>query len=262
MKPIIEFAAFVGLDWAQQSHAVCVVPADGGPSQQGKVQHEPEALAQWVAELRERFGGRPVAICLEMARGGLVWTLMQYEFLTLFPINPKQLADFRKALYPSGAKDDPNDAELLALFLRDYSDKLRPWRPDDEVTRGLRLLTEQRRKWVQDRVALTNELQQRLRESYVLALQFCGGNLWTESFLALLEKFPTQGELQRASPKQLAQWLPKRRRAAEDPPAEELLRQRIDAIRKATPLTTDNAVVDHSRLVVANLVVMIRTLNR
>jgi len=261
MTQSTEFAAFVGLDWDDEQHAVCILPAAGGPAQHSEVKQHPEDLAAWVAELRARFGGRPVAICLEQSRGALVYALMHYDFLVLHPLNPKQLSDYRAALYPSGAKTDPADAELLARFLRDHTDKVRAWHPDDAVTRGLRLMTEQRRKWVQDRVALTNELQQRLKESYVLALELCGEDLWSESLLALLEKFPAQRELQRASPQQLEKWLPKRRRTVDDPPAEELLRERIAAIRKAAPNTTDVPVLEHARLVVVNLVAMLRTLN-
>jgi hypothetical protein len=113
-----KFAAYIGLDWAQQAHAVCICPAAGGPAKQGEIKQTPEAIAAWVAELRAQFDGRPVAICLELARGALVYALMQHDFLTLYPINPKQLAAFRAALCPSGAKDDPTDAELLARFLR------------------------------------------------------------------------------------------------------------------------------------------------
>lgn len=258
----VDFAAWVGLDWEHEKHAVCLLPLAGGTAQHREVEQTPEAIAAWVVELRERFGGRPVAICLEQSRGALVYALMQYEFLVLYPINPKQLSDYREALYPSGAKSDPTDAELLSRFLRDHTDKLRAWRPDDAITRGLRLMTEQRRKWVQDRVALTNELQQRLKESYVLALEFSDNDLASERFLALLEKFPSQHELRRASPKQLEKWLPKRRRVADDPPVEEILRERIAVIRKAMPMTTDRAVLEHARLVVASLVVIIRTLNQ
>jgi hypothetical protein len=111
-------------------------------------------------------------------------------------------------------------------------------------------------------VALTNQLQERLKESYTLALELGGDNLCSEWFLALLEKFPSQRELQRASPKQLEKWLPKLRRAVDDPPAEELLRERIVALRKALPITTDGPVLEHAQLVVRHLVVMIRTLNR
>jgi transposase len=234
----------------------------GGAAQQREVDHDPEAIAEWVAELRQQFGGKPVAICLEMSRGGLVYALMQYDVLVLYPINPKQLSDYRAALYPSGSKNDPNDAELLARFLREHKDKLRAWHPDDVVTRSLRLMSEQRRKWVEDRVARTNELRQFLKDSYILALDFCSGSLHSEPFLALLEKFPSQRELQRASPKQLEKLLPKRRRKTDDPPAEELLRQRIAAVRKAQPLTADRAVLEHARIAIANLVIMIRALNQ
>jgi transposase len=161
LKDNAKFAAFVGLDWDSEQHAVCVLPAAGGKPQQREVPQTPEAIAQWVAELREQFGEGPIAICLEQSRGALVYALMQYDFLVLYPVNPKQLSDYRGALYPSGAKNDPNDAELLARFLREHSDKLRAWRPDDVITRELRLQTEQRRAWVEERVACTNQLQQR-----------------------------------------------------------------------------------------------------
>jgi transposase len=219
-------------------------------------------MSAWVADLRQQFGGQQVAVCLEQWRGALIYVLMQYEFLVLYPINPKQLSDYRAALYPSGAKSDPIDAELLARFLREQLDKLRAWHPEDAITRGLRLMSEQRRKWVQDRVAQTNELRQRLKESYCLTLDFCHGDLWNESFLNFLEKFPSQRELQRASPKQIEKWLPKKHRRADDPPAEERLREQIAAVRKATPLTTDRAILEHARMAVTNLVVMIRVLNR
>jgi len=261
MTQKVDYAAFIGLDWEHKEHDVCVLSSEGG-IQCGQLEQNPDTIAEWVNKLRARFNGRPVAICIEQSRGALIYALMVYDFLVLFPINPKQLSDYRAALYPSGSKSDPNDAELLARFLRDHIDKLRPWRPDDVTTRALRFMTEQRRKWVNDRVALTNELEQRLKESYLLAFEFRGQDLWSESFLSLLEKFPSQRELQRASPKQLANYLPKKRRLIDDPPAEELLRDRIEFIRMAIPLTNDNAVLEHGRLVVENLVIMIRALNR
>ena len=262
MTPSQEFAAFIGIDWADEKHDLCLLPAGGGGPHPSTLAQDPAAIAAWAAELRQRWGGRPIAVCLEQSRGALIGALLQYEFLVLFPLNPKQLAAYREALSPSGAKDDRTDAELLAQFLRDHHHQLRAWRPDDEVTRGLRLLTEQRRHWVEDRVALGNELLQRLKESYPLALQFQGAEWHSEKFLALLEKFPSQRELQRASPKQLAQWLPRRRRVADDPPAEELLQMQIAAIRAALPITTDAAVLAAGRLAVVHVVALLRTLNQ
>lgn len=262
MEKGFDCAAFVGLDWADQEHAFCILPADGGAAQHGVLKQQAEAIADWVSALRKRFGERRVAICLEQSRGALIYTLMAYDFLVLCPVNPAQLAAYRKALYPSGAKDDPTDAELLARFVREHRDQVRVWQPDDETTRGLRLLCEQRRAWVGQRVGLENELRQRLKESYPLALDLLTGDLHGEHALAFLAKFPTLKELQRASPRQLAKWLHQPRRRADEPPAEQLLQTRIAAIRRALPLTNDSAVLEHARLVICHVVTQIQALNR
>lgn len=255
-------AAFIGIDWGDEGHSICILPVDGRPASRGELKQEPEAIHAWVAQLRQQFGGQPVAICLEQSRGALIFALMQYEFLLLCPINPTQLAAYRKALYPSGAKSDPADAELLAQFLRDHSDQVRVWQPDDEISRGLRMLSEQRREWVEQRVALENQLRQRLKETYPLALQLFPGDLHAEKCLAFLAKFPTLKELQRASPRQLGKWLPQRRRHSDDFPAEELGRQQVQAIRQALPLTKDPAVLGHARLVIRHVVAQLQTLSQ
>jgi transposase len=221
-----------------------------------------EPIAEWVAKLRERFGGRPVAVCIEQSRGALIFALMQYDFLMLCPINPSQLSAYRRALYPSGAKDDPTDAELIARFGREHFDRLRVWRPDDENSRVLRFLTEQRREWVGQRVALENQLRQRLKEAFPQALQFYGSDLHGEPFLAFLTAFPSLKELQRASPRQLSKWLPKRRHVADGPSQEQILYGKLQSIRKALPLTKDIAVLEHARLAIRHAVIQIRSLNQ
>jgi hypothetical protein len=53
----------------------------------------------------------------------------------LFPVPPAMSAKMRAALYPSGAKDDPRDADLLLDLLLQHRDKLRRLSPDSEATR-------------------------------------------------------------------------------------------------------------------------------
>lgn len=261
MNPKLDCAAFVGVDWGDQEHAFFVLPTDGSPVSCDNFKQKPEAIAAWVAQLRQQFGGRPVAVCLEQSRGALVFALMQYEFLLLCPLNPAQLAAYRRAVHPSGAKDDPTDAELLARFACNHSDQLRVWKPDDEITRSLGLLSEQRREWVEQRVALENQLRQRLKETYPQALQLFSGDLHATRFLAFLAKFPTLKELQRASPRQLAKWLAPRRRRADDPPAEQLHREAVAAIRQAMPLTKDSAVLEHARLTIRHILAQLELFN-
>jgi hypothetical protein len=107
-----EIAAFVGLDWADQKHVVTLQEADSEGRQRFTLDQTPEALGSWIQLLQSRFAGRPVAIAVEQKRGALIYALMHVDFLRLYPINPQTLSQFRKAFYPSGAKDDPVDADL------------------------------------------------------------------------------------------------------------------------------------------------------
>src|SRR2546422_7529243 len=99
-----KFAATIGLDWADRKHDLWICPADNSKAQHLQLEQTPEALHQWVANLRERFGGQPVAIGIETSRGPVISALMAYDFIVLFPINPKALKDYRSAFSVSGAK--------------------------------------------------------------------------------------------------------------------------------------------------------------
>jgi transposase len=250
-----EFAAFVGIDWGDQKHAVCL--RANGVEIQCELPQRAAEIDAWATELRTRFGGRPVAVCLEQSRGPLIYALLKYEFLVLFPLNPLQATRYREALYPSGSKDDPLDARLLCLFLETHHSQLRAWQPDDEATRLLRLLAEDRRRFVDQRTGHKNRLRQRLKEFFPLALDLLHGDLEDEWFLQLLIKFPSHAELRRASPRTLERMLPKRRPL----PDAEPLDPRVAQIRAATPLVVDGAIVKAGRLQVVQMARLILQLN-
>ena len=109
--------------------------------------------------MRKKFGGRQVAVILEQSKGALIYALMKYEFLVLYPVNPKQLACFREAMVPSCAKDDPSDADLLLELLVGHRNRLRAWKPDDETTRLIGMLSEDRRAVIERRTALITALK-------------------------------------------------------------------------------------------------------
>jgi hypothetical protein len=66
------FAAFVAIDWSDAKHDLCLVDAATGKKESLILQHTPEALEAWATALRLRFGGRPIAVCLEQSRGPLI----------------------------------------------------------------------------------------------------------------------------------------------------------------------------------------------
>jgi hypothetical protein len=108
-----QFVAFVAIDWADQKHAWSLQSANSTTRERGEVEHTPEAIEVWVAQLRQRFAHRPIAVAVEQTRGALVFMLSKYEQLHIFPVPPAMTSNFRKAFYGSGAKDDPKDADLL-----------------------------------------------------------------------------------------------------------------------------------------------------
>src|SRR5215470_7756645 len=154
-----EIAAFVGIDWADKQHEVRMQAAGSGKRESLTLKQEPEALANWVQGLRERFGGRRIAVALEQRKGALIHALMGYEILVLYPVNPKTVAKVREAFYPSGGKSDPVDADLLLNIVRNHRDKVRAWVPDKPRTRLLQMLVEARRNFVDEKTRHTNQLR-------------------------------------------------------------------------------------------------------
>lgn len=123
-----EFAAIAGIDWADRKHDICLQAAGSTKREFCVLAHRPEAIAQWAEGLRERFGGRPVAVCLELAKGPLVYALQRCPFLVLFPVNPATLAKYRQAFHVSGAKDDSSDAQLALELLLTHPRSLAAFR--------------------------------------------------------------------------------------------------------------------------------------
>src|SRR5215471_13098260 len=68
-----EWAAYVAIDWADQKHYWKLVPAGSQQQEQGELQNTPEAVETWAAGLQQRFGGRPIAVCLEQARSFVLY---------------------------------------------------------------------------------------------------------------------------------------------------------------------------------------------
>jgi transposase len=247
--------AFVGIDWADQQHAVCLSPADASPPEQFTVKHTPAAIAEFVATLRSRFGGQPVAVALEQSRGALLYALMSYEFLVLYPVHPATAKRYRDAFAPSGAKDDPVDARLIWELLVKHRDQLRPWTPDDATTRQLALLCEHRRDLVGLRTRLAQQLRAALKTYFPQALDWTGEDLATVMAADFLIKWPTLEALQKAKPQTVRAFYYAHRCRRPD-----LVNERLAHIQTATPLTSDCAVIAAHSLRVQSLARQLRPL--
>src|SRR5499433_2354473 len=246
------FAAFVGIDWADAKHDGCL-QATGAAKREGfQLEHTPEAIDAWVTTLRTRFHGQPVAICLELNKGPLVSALRKYDFLVLFPINPLTLARYREAFTPSRAKDDPTDAELQLELLCTHRDKLQPLTPQSPTMRALEQLVEHRRRVVGDKVRLTNRLTSTLKNYFPQTLQWFQDKD-TLLFCDFLSHWPTLKAVQLARRSTLETFFREHHVRSAD-----VITQRIDAIKAAAPLTTDEGIIAPHALLVQTLVSQLR----
>jgi transposase len=168
----VDYAAWIGLDWGSDKHALCLRPADSSSVERRTLEQKPEALHRWFMNLLARFGEHKVAVAIEQTRGAVINFLLGFDFVDVFRVHPKSLKNYRDALHPSGAKDDPTDAELQLQFVTLHQDKIKPWVPDSPEIRLLLRLVECRRKIVGKRVRLSNELTQLLKEYFPGALDW------------------------------------------------------------------------------------------
>ena len=244
MKHLDTYAAIVGIDWADKKHDICLKLPDSDALSFSVLEHKPEAIDDWANALRKRFGGKPIAVCIESRKVPLIHALLKYDFLVLFPVNPQTLCRYRRALRPSRAKDDPTDAQLLIDLVQRHEDQFHPWTPERPEVRALALLVEMRRRLVADKVRCTNRLTATLKNYFPQALD-CFADKDTMLFCSFLERWPTLQAAQRAKPATLRKFF-----TEHNARSAKLIEQRIDIIKGALPLTEDPGVIAPSRLLV------------
>ena len=253
--PTAEFAAYVGLDWGDQKHALAWTAdtAQTAP-QTGTLVNSPEVLHAWLQELGQRFAGRPVALAVETSRGPLIHLFGAYPWLTVYPIHPATSARYRTAFKPSGAKDDLPDALLLLELVRDLRHKLRPLQLPEAATRQLAALVQLRRDLVDRRTQVLLQLMALLKSYFPQAVELVGQDLTSGLALAFLRRWPDPLALKAARPSTL-----KRFYYQHSIRSEALVTQRLALLQQLRPLSTDETVLMPARLHLAALLEQLRT---
>jgi transposase len=250
------WAAFVAIDWGDRKHCWKLCPAtDTRHCESGQIDSKPEALHDWLSCLSTRFGGQPVAVCLEQSRGALIYTLSAYSSLHIFPVNPATSARYRLAFRPSGSKSDRGDTDLLLDLLLHHRDQLRQLEPDTPATRELRMLVESRRKFVDMRTGLSNSLTAQLKLYFPQALDWVS-NIDSPMGCDLLQRWPSLPEIQQARPETLRSFFTRHHLRSQA-----CIAGRIEAIGKAVPATLDSVLVNAATCNVRHLVAILQQLN-
>jgi len=251
-----DYAAFIAIDWADRQHVFSLQVAGQTTKETGTLEQKPEVIGPWVAKLRERFGGRPVAIAVEQSRGALIHALLTYDFIVIYPLHPTTVAKFREAFKSSGAKSDPLDTDQILQILTKHRELLKALNPDTEQTRLLARLVEDRRKTVDLRTSQVQALTAALKEYFPQALELVNGNLTSRLACDFLIKWPTFEAFQQAKPSTI-----KRFYYGHNIRSPEVMEKVLGLARRAQPLTTDSAIVQSGSRLSQMYAQMIRTLN-
>jgi transposase len=251
-----EYAAFIAIDWADQTHTYSLKVSGEKKKETGTLQQKPEIVGSWVAKLQERFKGQPIAVGVEQSRGALIHALLSYDFMTIYPIHPTTVARFREAFRFSGAKSDPLDTDQILEILTKHLELLKPLRPDSEETRLLARLVEDRRKTVDLRTSHVQAALASLKEYFPQAIELCSNNLTSRLAADLLKKWPTFELFQQAKPSTIKRFF-----YGHNVRSPEVIERAVELGTSSRSLTTDAAILESSSRICSMHLQVIQTLN-
>ena len=245
---------FCGIDWASQTHAVCVLDQAGRKVSAFQVPHTAEGFQQLTGRLRRLGDPSTVPVAIERPDGRLVDLLLEAGH-PVVPVQPAAIAAWRKAEVPSGAKHDPSDAATIADYLRLRRHKLRELVPFSAHTRALRAVVRTRDDLVDQRVAATNQLSACL-EAFWPGARHLFADIESAIALAFLARYPTPEAAGGLDQRRMQAFLTKHGYCGRRPAAELLKR-----LRAAPAGLTGTVEVEARRDAVLALVGVLRALN-
>lgn len=196
---------YIGVDWADQEHAVWVEDEQGAKVIAHTVKQTAEGWATWGRWLHERRAeGTELWAGIEKPEGRVVEFLLDHG-VVVYPINPRAIHKVRDRFRTSGAKSDAFDARVIASFVRTDHAHLRPLEPNSEAAQELKLLTRDYQRLVRQQTRLVNQLTATLKEYYPLALELFD-DLTMAAAREFLQTYPTPDLLRSLTEAQWRRW--------------------------------------------------------
>ena len=161
---------FVGIDWAEAHHDVCLLDREGEVLATRSIPEGLEGVAGLHALLAEHAEGpEDVVVGIETDRGLLVEALVAAGY-TVHAVNPLAASRYRERHTTSRAKSDRGDARMLADLVRTDRHIHRIVAPDSELLGSIKVLARAHQNLIWTRGRQTNALRSALREYYPGAL--------------------------------------------------------------------------------------------
>ena len=209
---------FTGIDWAAETHAVCVMDARGTITAEFTIEHSADGIAALIRRLARYGAPGDMPVAIERPNGRLVDLLLEAGH-PVVPVSPNAIKTWREGEVLSGAKSDAGDAAVIAEYLRLRAHKLKAAAPYSDETLALRTVVRSRGDLVEMRVAATNQLSA-LLDAHWPGAKVIFADVESPISLAFLACYPTPASACRLGEKPMAAFLAKhgysgRRTAAE-----------------------------------------------
>jgi transposase len=238
---------FIGIDWGEKYLDFCVINSFGDVLLRGRVNNDDDGFNSMLNQfLQKNVSLANAAVSIESPNQRVVDFLLA-RGVSVYPVNPKAVYDYRKSRFPSGSSSDAAAAQLLADYLREQYRHLNVWCLEKPQLRQLKLLVEDRDKVVQHKVRFQNQLRSTLLCYFPQALE-AFSDITTQTSLEFLEKFPTFEATQEITDEEWNTFLDECR--CFHPKA----RQRFLSAMKLKPIEIDEAVVLDKSLLVTTIV--------
>src|SRR5258705_770433 len=161
---------FVGDDWSEDHHDVCLMDQAGTRLASRRL---PEGLTgiRQLHELIAEHAEEPdqVVIGIETDRGLWAGALAAAGY-QVFAVNPLAVARYRDRHHVSGGQSDAADAKLLADLVRTDRHNHRPIAGDSPEPASIKVLARAHQSLIWARTRHTNAMRSALREYYPAAL--------------------------------------------------------------------------------------------
>ena len=182
---------FVGIDWAEHHHDVCVLDREGRVLATTRIPDGVGGLAALHAVLADHADDPASVVAgIETDRGLLVSALVAAGYQVV-GVNPLAASRYRERHTTSGAKSDPGDARVLADLVRTDRHHHRPVAGDSPTVEAVKVLARAHQALVWTRQRQVNQLRNALREDYPGALGAFGTDLASPDAVAVLAAAPT-----------------------------------------------------------------------
>ncbi|WP_084966063.1 IS110 family transposase [Thermoactinospora rubra] len=244
---------FVGVDWAADKHAVCVLDDSGKTIDEFVIAHSSDGIASLIGRLARLDDPAAVPIAIERPNGRLVDLLLEAGH-PVVPVKPNAIKTWREGEVLSGAKSDAGDASVIAEYLRLRRHKLQLATPYSDQTKAVRTVIRTRDDLVEARVAATNQLAA-LLETHWPGAKAVFADLASPIALDFLTRYPTPASAAHLGEKRMAAFLVKHGYSGRRRPAELLAR-----LRQAPAGTTGEALTEALRDAVIALATVVKSL--